>query len=118
VSVDEHVARREIHAVAVVAGERDRPLVEDADEAGVAALVRAVGPAVGVGGGHEDHVAALDERPVVLVDRSPRDELLVDAVREPARVETILEAARSVVVGRHSSMIAPGVEAVQLASGA
>src|SRR5215208_4491622 len=118
VTVDEHVAHREIHAVAVVARERNRPFVEDADEAGLAALVRAVGPPVGVGGSNEDHVAALDERAVVLVDGPARDELLVDAVGEPARVEAVLQAARAVVVGGHRSMIAPGVQAVQLACGA
>ena len=68
VRVLEQVAHRQVHAVAVVVRERDRVLVEHADEAGVAALVRALRPAVGVGGGEEEHVHPLDERAVVVVD--------------------------------------------------
>ena len=49
VRVHERVPERQVHAVAVVAGEGDRPLVKDADEAGIAALVRALQPSLLVG---------------------------------------------------------------------
>ena len=58
VGVDEDVPGGQVHAVPVVRGEGDRPLVEDADEARVAALVRALRPSLGVRGRDEEHVAA------------------------------------------------------------
>ena len=105
--VDEQVAGRQVHAVAVVARKRERALVEHADEAGLAALVRALRPPLGVGGRDEDHVARLDERAVVLVDGLVHD-ALVDPVGEAARVEAILEPPVAVVVEGHGRMIASG----------
>ena len=67
--VRQQVPHREEHAVAVVAGERDRVLVEHLDEARIAALVRALRRPVLVRGREEEHVARLDERAVVGVDR-------------------------------------------------
>src|SRR5207237_4249125 len=88
------------------AREGDRPLVEDADEAGIAALVRALRPAFLVGRGDEEHVPRLDEGTVVVVD-PVADEPLVDPVSETTGVEPVLEAPASLVVERHRvSMIA------------
>ena len=98
--VDERIPRGEEHPVAVVVRERNRVLVDDANEAGVAALVRALRPSLGVGRRDEDHVAALDEGPVVVVDPVSH-EPLVDPVGEPARVEAILVAATAVVEEGH-----------------
>src|SRR4051812_30692953 len=67
--VDEGVPERQVHAVAVVVGEGERALVEHPDEAGVTALVGAARPPVGVGRGQEEHVEALDEGAVAVVDR-------------------------------------------------
>ena len=67
-------------------------LVEHADEARIAALVRALGPTLGVGRGEEEHVHPLDERAVGGVDHGPRQELLVESVGEPPRVEAVLQA--------------------------
>ena len=72
---------RQVHAVPVVVRERDRVLVEHAHESGLAALVRALRPALGIRGREEEHVARLDERAVVVVDVS-RDTLL-EPVGEP-----------------------------------
>ena len=91
------VPEREVHAVAVEARERDRLLVEHAHEARLAALVRALRRAVRVDRGEEEHVARLDERAVVVVDRVVHDALL-DPIRQPPRVEPVLKAAVAVVV--------------------
>ena len=98
--VDEQVAEALEHAVAVVAGERERRLVDHADESGPPALVRAVRAALRVGGGEEEHRPALDEGAVV-VGEDAVDDLLDHAVGEPARLESILEPSRSVVVHGH-----------------
>ena len=97
VRIDAHVAEGQVHPVAVEARERERALVEHPHEPGVAALVRALGPARGIRRGQEEHVQALDERTFVLADRRP-DRGAADPVDEPARVEAILEMQRSVVI--------------------
>src|SRR5204863_9622380 len=81
----------------------------DADEAGFTALVRALGPAVGVRRRQEEHVHPLDERAVIGVDEAALHELLVEPVGEPARVEGVLEAPRALVVGggHHPSFATP-----------
>jgi len=71
--------------------------VEHAHEAGLAALVGAVGPPLLVGGGEEEHVHALDEGAVVVVDDVVHGHAL-QPVGEPARVEGVLQAPASVVV--------------------
>ena len=88
---------RQVHAVAVVARERERPLVDDADEPGIAALVGALRHAVLVGRREEEHVARLDERAVVGVEPVAIEPLL-DPVGEPAGVEPVLQATVPVVV--------------------
>jgi len=95
--VDEQVADRQEHAVAVVDRERDRALVQNTHEAGVAALVGAVRSAVLVGGGDEEHVHALDERAVAVADDVGHLDVL-EPVGEPARVEAVLQRAASGVV--------------------
>ena len=77
---------RQEHAVAVVVREGDRVLVEHAHEARLAALVGAVRPALGVRRGEEEHVHALDERAVVVVDDVAQGHAL-EPVGEPPRVE-------------------------------
>ena len=100
VRVDEGVPGGQVHPVAVVVREGDRVLVHDVREARVATLVRALGPTVCIRCGDEEHVAALDEGPVVVVDPVPH-EPLVDPVRKPAGVEAILVAATAVVEQAH-----------------
>ena len=102
--VREKVAEREEHSVPVVARKRERLVVEHAYEAWVAALVRALWRAVRVGRCEEEHVAPLDERTVLLVDRSV-DENLLDPVGETARVETVLEAPAAVVIEAHAEIM-------------
>ena len=104
--IDRDVAGRQVHAVAVVVREGDRTLVEHADEARLPALVRALRPSLGVGGGDEDHVAGLDERLVVGVDERAREESLLDPVGEPAGLVAILERTVAVVVGAHPGIMA------------
>ena len=98
------VAEREEHPVPVVARERERGLVENAHEARLAALVGALRIAVGIGRGEEEHVARLDERAILLVDRRV-DEPRFDPVGEPAGVVPVLEAAVAVVVDAHGEMM-------------
>ena len=70
------------------------------NEAGIPALVRAVGRPLEVGGSDEEHVAGLDERGQVLVERLTRR--LGQPVRQAARVEPVLELALPVVISvRH-----------------
>ena len=64
---------------------------------GVAALVGALRAPLGVGRGEEEHVHPLDERAVLGADRGVHLDLL-EAVREPPRVEAVLQLARPVVV--------------------
>ncbi len=97
VRVDDRVSEREVHPVSVVAREGDRPLVEHAHEAGLAALVGALRPPLGVGRGEEEHVARLDESAVVVVDRLADDSFL-DPLGKAARVEALLELYAGVVV--------------------
>ena len=73
--------------------------VEHAHEPGVAALVAAIGAALGVGGGQEEHIHPLDERAIVIVDRVAHQPL-VDAIRQAAGVEAVLEVAVAPVIGR------------------
>ena len=70
--------------------------VEHADEAGVAALVGAGRSTVGISGGEEEHVAVLDEGPVMVADHVTHQQL-IDPVGESAGVEAILQSAASVV---------------------
>ena len=103
--VCERVAEREVHAVPVPARERDRPVVDDADEARLAALVRALRPALLVGRSEEEHVHSLDERAIVVVDPVPHG-ALGQPIGDPAGVESILEVARLLVVALgHSEMM-------------
>ena len=88
----EGVAHGEIHAVAVVVREGQGLRIEHAHEAGIAALVGAVGAAVGVGGGEEEHVHAFDEGPVVRRDVFV-EQALLDAVGEPFGIELALQLA-------------------------
>ncbi len=107
VRVHEHVPRREVHAVAVVARERDRALVEHAHEAGLAALVRALRAPLLVGRGEEEHVPRLDERAVVLVDQRARRAARRSG-RRAASCRTLLEPATTLVVqAAHRPSIAP-----------
>ena len=97
------VSGREVHAVAVVDREGDRASVEDAHEPGLASLVGALRLPLGVDGRDEEHVARLDEHPVVVVDVVADDPLL-DPVGESARVETVLQPAAGFVVEGHATI--------------
>ena len=109
--VGQHVAHREEHPVAVVVREREHVLVEDPHEAGVASLVRALRPPVGIRSGHEEHVHPFDERPVLGPDRGLLDELLLETVGEPARVVAVLQHPRLAVVHGLHDPILPGTAA-------
>src|SRR5262249_45872258 len=80
------------HAVAVVTGERDGLGIEHADEARVAALVRHRRSALVIDAGEKEHVAALDEG-AMLRRNLGLDDAALDAVGEPAGVETVLQLA-------------------------
>ena len=71
-------------------------LVDHAHEAGVASLVRAVGEAVGVGRGDEEHVARLDESRQRLGEGLARHP--GQPIGEPARVESVLQLALPLVI--------------------
>ncbi len=98
VRVREQVSHRQVHPIAVVVRKRDRAFVEHSHETRIAALVRALGVSVRVGRGEEEHVHALDEGAILGVDHRARKKLLVQAVGEAARVEAVLQLARTVVV--------------------
>src|SRR5204863_3140611 len=85
------------HAVAVVAGKRQLGGAGDAHEAGVAALVGAIGPPFGVGGGEEEELAAPDEF-AVLGGELGSAELLVEAIGEPPGIVAVLQLAHASVV--------------------
>src|SRR5205807_8965722 len=104
--VHEHVPETAEHAVSVVARERERVLVDDPHEARLPALVRAVRPAVGVGGGEEEHRDAFDERAVVVAERVVDGDLL-EAAGDPPAVEAVLELPRPVVVHGHAATVRP-----------
>ena len=93
----EQVPHRQVHPVAVVARERERPLVDHANESRLASFVRALWQPVLVRRREEEHVARLDERAIVGVERLAVDALL-DPVGEPPGVELVLERAVSLVV--------------------
>ena len=90
------ISEREVHPVAVPVRERNRPLVDDPDEAGLTALVRALRPALGVGRREEEHVHPLDERAIVILD--PVARALGEPIRDPTRVEPVLKASRLLVI--------------------
>lgn len=86
------VSHRQVHAIAVVVGERERRIIDDGDEARVATFVRACRLAGRVDTGEKEHVETLDERLVI------RGEAIMhlhfrETVREPARVEMVLQLA-------------------------
>ena len=117
--VDEEIAEALEHAVAVVAGKRQRLRIHHADEAGPPALVRAVRAALRVGGGEEEHGPGLDEGPVG-VGEDAVDDLLDHPIGEPARVEALLEPSRSVMVHGHldlSGLTTPAALPVSGAAG-
>src|SRR5450759_5498117 len=97
VRVHDGVPEAAEHAVAVIAREGQRLLVEDADKAGAPTLVGAVRPTVSVGGGEEEHRASFDEGPVVIGERVVHRDLL-EAVGDPTAVETVLEVPCTRVV--------------------
>ena len=111
------VPEREVGAVAVVAREGERVLVDDPHESGLAALVGALRHAVLVGGREEEHVAGLDERAVVVVEAIVAEPLL-DPVGEAARVEAVLQLPVPVVVEvGHSEMMRSMAPRVHLTNG-
>jgi len=79
-------------------------LVDDPHEARIPALVVALRPGFGVGGREEEHVAAFDERAVVVVDPVAH-EALVDPVREAPGVEAVLQAPAAFVVEAHPAIV-------------
>src|SRR5262245_14041177 len=86
------VAHRIEHAVAVVAGKRDRPVVEHPHESDVAALVGDGRPPLMVDARKPEHVPAFDEGLVSLADLG-FDRSLFEAIGEPAGIEAILKRA-------------------------
>ena len=73
---------------------------------GEESLVGALGRAVAVGRGEEEHVHPLDEGAIVGVDDRTREEHVVEAVGEPPRVEAVLESnsrLRAIRLARSSS---------------
>jgi len=88
-----------MHAVAVVVRDRQRAIVEHADESGQPALVGAVGLAAGVRRGDEEHRATLDER-TVLVGEGHADGDLLQAVGDRPSLADVLQLPHPVVVRR------------------
>src|SRR6202049_5368726 len=91
------VAHRKKHAVAVVVRERQGDRIDDANETGLAALVRAAWLTGLVGGGEKEHVERLDESLVGVSDTIDHQPLL-DAIREPAGVEAVLQLAAALMI--------------------
>src|ERR1700731_3675702 len=91
------VAHRKKHAVAVVVRERQGDRVDDADEAGLAALVRTAWLTRLVGGGEKEHVERLDES-LVGVSDTIDDQPLLDAISEAASVEAVLELSAAPMI--------------------
>src|SRR5271169_3779306 len=58
--IHRQIAQRVEHAVAVVVGECEVPLVDRADEAGIAALMRYIGSALGIIGRNKERIRARD----------------------------------------------------------
>jgi hypothetical protein len=84
-------------AVAVVARKLELVGAGHAHEARVAALVRTIGPAFGVGAGEEEQRAALDERLVLLLEGGAA-EPLVEPVGQATCVVAVLQGAHPGVV--------------------
>src|ERR1700681_238205 len=91
------VAHRKKHAVAVVVREHQGDRINDANEAGVAALVRAARLTYLVGRGEKEHVERLDEC-LVGVSDTIDDQPLLDPISEAAGVEAVLQLAAALMI--------------------
>src|ERR1700724_487505 len=91
------VAHRKKHAVAVVVGERQGDRIEHANEAGLAALVRAARLTGLVGRCKKEHVDRLDESLVGASDTIAHQPLL-DAISEAASVEAVLQLSAALMI--------------------
>jgi len=95
--VDEYVSPGSVHAVPVVIRNGQSAIVQDADEPGQAALVGAVGVAVGISGSNEEHRTALNER-AVLVGECGTNGYLRQPIGDGPRFARILKLAHSSVI--------------------
>src|SRR5438132_838465 len=104
--IDAYVSPSSVHAIAVIVRNGKSAIVEDAHEPGQAALVRAIGMAIGVSCRYEKHRTTLNER-AVLVGKRRADRDLLQAVGEGARFTDVLKLPHSLVIHRivshHSS---------------
>src|ERR1700674_2165753 len=95
--MSQDVAHRKKHAVAVVVRERQGDRIDDANETGLAALVRAAWLTGLVGRGEKEHVERLDECLVGFSDTMD-DQPLLDAISEPAGVEAVLQLSAAPMI--------------------
>src|SRR5256885_16774832 len=91
------VAHRKKHAVAVVVRKRQGDRIDDANEAGLAALIRAARLTGLVGGSEKEHVERLDECLVGVSDAIDHQPLL-DAISEAAGVKAVLQLAAALMI--------------------
>src|SRR5450755_1091969 len=109
----EGVTHRKIHAVAVIAGEYQRAIVEHTHEARITAFVGAVWPPGGIRGREEKHVHALDEGAVI--DRHLRaDQALLNPVGQSFGIKLFLQPPLAIGVKRWHGL-PPGATAVSFA---
>src|SRR5688572_11292976 len=95
--VDCDVAEASEHAVPVVVGEGERALVDNANEPGQPALIRALWPPFLVSRGKKEHGRRADEGAITLSERRAGIDLLQTVSDSPA-IEVILQLPRAVVV--------------------
>src|SRR5689334_22840059 len=91
-AIPHEVAHGIEHAVAVVAGKRDRLVVKNANKPWVAALVGHCGSALVIDGREEKHIPTFDER-LMLTGNFCKHHTFFDIVSKPSRVEALLQRA-------------------------
>ena len=90
--VPHQVAHRIKHAIAVVAGKRNRLMVKNANKSWIAAFVGHGRPALVIDSRQKKHVSTFDER-LMLRRNFGKHQTFFDIVSKPPRVEALLQRA-------------------------